>query len=310
MIRRILTFFILLLTLILTSCEHKELKFPETVKFRSLRVVLKWEQLADFQKPEGMRVIFFPLQGKGDPWIFDFPLGEDRTIELPVNDYAVASYNYDADGILWKNTDSFWQFTAYTRSVQTPDGEQACITPPWMCGYHLETVSVKDNGKEDELVITLHPENKVSRYTYEVHGIRHLERMADIRASLSGMSGSLLLANDELPDDVPSERLLFGGEVKDGQIKGGFYTFGYRQKSTEPHVFKLYIKSRTGKLHVLEQDVTQQVRSFPVKGHIGNVHLVLNFDFDIPEDSGGSKDDAGFDVGADDWADVNTDILC
>lgn len=83
MIRRILTFFILLLTLILTSCEHKELKFPETVKFRSLRVVLKWEQLADFQKPEGMRVIFFPLQGKGDPWIFDFPHGEDRTIELP-----------------------------------------------------------------------------------------------------------------------------------------------------------------------------------------------------------------------------------
>lgn len=81
MIRRILTFFILLLTLILTSCEHKELKFPETVKFRSLRVVLKWEQLADFDKPEGMRVIFFPLQGKGDPWIFDFPYGEGRTIE-------------------------------------------------------------------------------------------------------------------------------------------------------------------------------------------------------------------------------------
>lgn len=124
------------------------------------------------------------------------------------------------------------------------------------------------------------------------------------------MSGSLLLAKDELPDDVPSERLLFGGEVKDSQIKGGFYTFGYRQKSTEPHVFKLYIKSCTGKLHVLEQDVTQQVRSFPVEGHIGNVHLVLNFDFDIPEDSGGSKDDAGFDVGADDWADVNTDIQC
>lgn len=67
MIRRILTFFILLLTLILTSCEHKELKFPGTVKFRSLRVVLKWEQLAGFEKPEGMRVIFFPLQGKGDP---------------------------------------------------------------------------------------------------------------------------------------------------------------------------------------------------------------------------------------------------
>lgn len=76
MIRRIFTFFILLLTLILTSCEHKELKFPETVKFRSLRVVLKWEQLADFDKPEGMRVIFFPLQGKGDPWIFDFPMAK------------------------------------------------------------------------------------------------------------------------------------------------------------------------------------------------------------------------------------------
>ena len=72
---------------------------------------------------------------------------------------------------------------------------------------------------------------------------------------------------------------------------------------------------------VVEQDVSAQVHSVPVKGHIGDVHLIINFKFhfDVPklenegEGGGGgnnSSGGAGFDVGVDDWADVNVDIPC
>lgn len=155
----------------------------------------------------------------------------------------------------------------------------------------------------------------VCRYTYEVNGIRKLERIADIRASLSGMSGSLLMAADKLPDSL-SERLLFGGDVIGNQLRGGFYTFGSTQSIAAPNLFKLFIKSRSGKLYVLEQDVTAQIQSVPVVGHVGDVHLVINLDFEIPEESGGSSSGAssgggaGFDVGVDDWGDVNEDIPC
>lgn len=310
---------LMLFLLILTACEHKEFRYV-TSSFRSLRVEFNWERYEDFQKPEGMRVIFFPKDGTSEPWIFDFPNGEGRQIELPENEYRVICYNYDTSGISWENSNSFVEYLAKTRSVLAPDSVKACTTPSWLCGDHINWVSLQNIPEGTEKVITLYPVRMVSRYTYEVNGIRNLERVADIRASLSGMSGSLLMAEDRLPDGV-SENLFFGGEISGHQIKGGFYTFGYCQDIASPQVFKLYLKCRNGMVIVVEQDVSAQVHSVPVKGHIGDVHLIINFKFhfDVPklenegEGGGGgnnSSGGAGFDVGVDDWADVNVDIPC
>lgn len=332
--------FVLLFSLlsILSSCNHKELHYEENAQFRLLKVTFDWSQLTGHEKPEGMRVIFFPKDGKSEPWIFDFPKGETRQIELPENDYGVISMNYDTNGIVWKNPNSYLDFTADTRDTKSPDGEQASLTPSWLCGDHIDWVSVnashaaassasaesagsygssKSSGNGVQ-VITLYPKSMVCRYTYEVNGIHKLERIADIRASLSGMSGSLLMATDRLPYSL-SERLLFGGDVIANQLRGGFYTFGCTQGSTQggtqgssaPNLFKLFIRSKSGKLHVLEQDVSAQVHSVPVVGHVGDVHLVINLDFEIPDEGGGgSSGGAGFDVGVDNWGDVNVDIPC
>ena len=221
--------------------------------------------------------------------------------------------NYDTDGILWENPDSYWEFTALTGNVKTPDGEQASTTPSWMCGDARDGISVQGKAT-DEQVITLHPASRIRRYTYEVNGIRQIERIADVRASLSGMSASLLMAGDRLPGGA-SERLLFGGSVVGNQVKGGFYTFGCSQERRERNIFKLYIRSSSGKTYVLEKDVTEQVHAVAVSGHRGDVHLIIDFDFEVPDkEHGGSggdnKGDAGFDVGVDDWADVNQDIIC
>ena len=48
-------------------------------------------------------------------------------------------------------------------------------------------------------------------------------------------------------------------------------------------------------MSVLEQDVSDQVHDVPVAGHIGDVHLVLNFDYEVPSEPG--SDGAGFDGG-------------
>ena len=313
-------FSLMLFLLILTACEHKELRYV-TSSFQSLRVEFNWERYEDFQKPEGMRVIFYPKDGTSEPWIFDFPNGEGRQIELPENEYRVICYNYDTSGISWETPNSFMEYLAKTRSVLAPDSVKACTTPSWLCGDHIDWVSLENIPAGTEKVITLYPVRMVSRYTYEVNGIQNLERVMDIRASLSGMSGSLLMAEDKLPDGV-SENLFFGGETTGYQIKGGFYTFGYCQGIASPQVFKLYLKSRDGIVIVVEQDVSAQVQSVPVRGHLGDVHLIINFRFDIPEiknEGGGgnggnggnnSSGGAGFDVGVDDWADVNEDIIC
>ena len=52
-------------------------------------------------------------------------------------------------------------------------------------------------------------------------------------------------------------------------------------------------------MSVLEQDVSDQVHDVPVAGHVGDVHLVLNFDYEVPSEPGSGG--AGFDVDVDDW---------
>ena len=73
----------------------------------------------------------------------------------------------------------------------------------------------------------------VCHYTYEVNGLRGLDRVADLRAALSGMSGSLNMSADSLPAGL-SESLLFDGMVSRNQIIGGFYTFGHSALEGEP----------------------------------------------------------------------------
>lgn len=290
-----------------TGCEHKELCFNHT-HYNRLRVEFNWSRIADHDKPEGMRVVFFSLDGTEDPWIFDFPNNEGRTIELPGNDYGVISYNYDTSGIIWENNNNYTEYTATTRDVLTPEEEQARTTPSWLCGDHIDLVQLKSIPTDTEQTITLYPADMVCRYTYEVKGIRGIERVSDVRASLSDMSGSLLMAGDRLPYGL-SENILFNGTVVDGQVKGEFYTFGCCQGSVVPNVFKLYIKSQSGKTSILEQDVSEQVHAVPVSGHIGNVHIIINLDFEVPVDPS-DGDNTGFDVGVDDWTNINEDIMC
>ena len=45
------------------------------------------------------------------------------------------------------------------------------------------------------------------------------------------------------------------------------------------------------KRQVLEQDVSGHVHDVPVVGHVGDVHLVLNFDYEVPSEPG--SDGAG-----------------
>ena len=302
----LLKWVVLIPVFLLSSCEHKELcyMYPQ---FAVVRVTFDWKNIDERDRPEGMRVCFYPQQG-GETWVFDFPGGKGGTVEIPEGDYHVASFNYDTEMIDWKDEGDYAAFMADTRDVSAPDKTPACVTPGYLCGDCLDGVHLKNLRPGTETVVSLFPKRMVCRYTYEVNGIRNPEQVADIRAGLSGMSGALWMSTDKLPDNL-SESLLFGGAVLDRQIKGGFYTFGRCDKPAEHHIFKLYIKSRVGRMYVLEKDVTEQVERIPVEGHLGDVHLVIDFDYEIPEEPIGGEDDSGFEVDVDEWIDVNEDIF-
>ena len=39
---------------------------------------------------------------------------------------------------VWKENGSYTLFTADTRDVQSPDNRTMAVTPPWLCGDHID----------------------------------------------------------------------------------------------------------------------------------------------------------------------------
>ena len=164
----------------LTACEHKDLCYDHP-HFATVRVIFDWTKISNHDKPEGMRVVFYPTDDESNTWIFDFPGGEDGEVELPENDYRVICFNYDTDGMVWKENGSYTLFTADTRDVQSPDNRTMAVTPPWLCGDHIDEVILKDIPGGSAEIVRLTPVNMVCHYTYEVNGLRGLDRVAELR---------------------------------------------------------------------------------------------------------------------------------
>lgn len=289
----------------LSACEHKELCYMHP-HFVTVRVEFDWSNIVGYSKPEGMRVVFYPVKG-GERWIFDFPGGKGGFVEVPEADYHVMSFNYDTEAISWKNEDDYFTFMADTRDVAAPDKALVCLTPDYLCGDHIDMLRLEKFELGTETVVSIFPKTMVCRYTYEVNGIKNLEQVSDICVCLSGMSGALYMAADELPINL-SESLMFGGAVSGKQIKGGFYTFGCCREKEKSNIFNIYIKSYSGGVYVLKKNVTEQIDKISVGGHLRDVHLVVNLDDEIPDKPVGG-DDGGFDVGVNEWGDVNVDVI-
>ena len=284
----------------LSACEHKELCYDHT-HGADVRILFDWQLLADSLRPAGMRLVCYPATGSSG-WLFDFADLSGGVVHLPPTTYQVLCYNNDLEWVAVEDGAQAGQLLVFTSEAKAPDGTPACLTPDFLCGAKQNDVEVKDPELTGEQVIRLMPERLTSRYTYEVNGLQGLERMADFRAELTGMIGELSITTEGV-FAARIDTLLFGGQRVGSRLKGEFVTFGYQDDC--PQDFKLYLKTQTGKVHLLRQSVSDQLLSVPRVGMVGDVHLVLNFNFTLPTDSTAS---GGFDVSADDWEDVNIDI--
>ncbi len=98
-----------------------------------VRVSFDWEGVG--AKPEGMRVIFYPLDREGTPYV-DNIAPDGGTVELPSGRYAVVMFNNDSETILIDGEKSFGTIRAYTRTVTTVDPSLANVDRAAACSTH------------------------------------------------------------------------------------------------------------------------------------------------------------------------------
>lgn len=316
------------------ACEHKDLclRHPHGV---TLRVAFDWQDAPEAD-PEGMCVYFYPEEG-GSGQRFDFSNTQGGEIELRVGRYKVLCYNNDTEIVNFHNTDDYDTHGVTTRegNVLEPiygntanyaprsagsEEERVVISPDMMWGCTATEVEITDTGirylhvpfgeelqvvERDTQIITLYPHELVCTYTYEVRNVKNLKHVTQISGALTGMSGMLALASEEL--DKECVTVPFSGTSDDvSKITGMFYAFGHHEENPDPHCMSFYVVMDDGQKYCFKDserlNVTQQVHEAPDRLH---VHIIID-GLDLPQPI---ENGHGFDPSVDDWVVVEEEII-
>lgn len=309
--------FITFLSLIFSSCNHKELCYvhPHEV---TLRLEYDWTNAPD-ANPAGMCVFFYHEDLEVAPVRFDFKGTEGGGITLIPGRYRVLTYNNDTEVAQFGNTHDFDTHYAFTREgnilepiygngmsipnrAEGTDDERVMITPDMMWGTN--EIDIVVTGVENQ-VITLYPQELLCHYSYEVRNVKNLKHVSQMSGALSGMSPSMTLVDEGLhtePVTLPFEARRDGANT----IRGEFLTFGHHEDVDKPHRMAFYMVMDDGSKYSFTKgsnlDVTNQVHSAPNRKR---VHIIIDgLDLPTPIENG-----SGFSPDVDDWDDVQQDII-
>lgn len=282
----------------LTACNHKDLWMPEPVSYGKLLIRYNWENIDSVNYPEGMRVAFYSMGvDEQDPLLYDIPFSRTGIISLPVGQYQVVTYNYDADGIIFLNSRSYSGLTATTATR----GDTAYVTPPNLVGDCLDAFTMRDSlAGTDMQVITFTPDRKVMRCYITIRGLTGISNISKLEATLSGMDISRSMTSKA----TESGKLIITPTVKNGVVIGDFLTFGGRV--SEKNILTLNVTNKGGTKQEQKTDVSDQVDNAIEEG-LPEIRIDTETEIVVPKDTT-NKGGGAFDVKADEWEDVYQDI--
>ncbi len=302
---------------ILTACKHRELYY-EFEHTKSVRVEFDWSA-APTADPDGMRVIFYPVDGNARAVVENLEGKNGGAVDVPEGTYNVVCFNNDTENIRWRGTGSIETIEAFTRNtailetmqgpVDVPRGdadtEPIVLAPDRMWRDRRDGVVISKED-ETETVISFTPVSVTRHATYEISGVTNSEAITNIRGSLSGVSGSLFMGSNLLASETST--IPFDGMVDktdDTKIIGDFYFFGCcdtRLRQASRHKFTIYCWSKAGNV-LASFNVTEQLHGDGTDPE--EVHLVMEGNIDIPVAGVG---DGGFEPGVGEWNDENEDL--
>lgn len=171
---------------ILSSCSQKDLVYDsDPVK---VLVDFDWINATDAH-PDGMTVLFFPVDENSKIWRFDISGRNGGEIELLSGIYNVIAFNNDLPGVEFSNTDSFNNFSATTRNINDSVSSQTGM----LYAASLTDKALFYTGDKQELKICLTPDSLATVYHIRLDSISGTQRIKTATAILKGLARSVCL---------------------------------------------------------------------------------------------------------------------
>lgn len=228
------------------------------------------------------------------------------------------AYNNDTEATQFRGWNNLSTHEAFTRegNVLEPILGSGAYSAPRAEGSEDEPVVIEPDMvwsatryevtvTADTRVIVLRPAPRVCTYTYEIRNVNNLRYVSQCCASLSGLSPTLLMA-DDIPGytwaTLPFEATMDGVST----ISGRFLTFGYDPSEMRKNRLLLYVWLNDGQklcygTESARFEVSEQIRRAPDRR---NVHIIID-GLDLPTPTGDTHD---FDPWVDDWNVENQDV--
>lgn len=304
----------------IASCQYKD--FNEYDGTIPVKVVVDYTNSGCASAPAISRVLFYPLEGQGSPFIFD--IKDSAVVNLPTGMMQSFAYNNNSD---INRTRGFQDVTAspviytdkadYRGIFQKDDLDKTLYYDyPDTTYTSWKTVGILGNEKissADDNRIVL-PMTRVTReVTIEVRGIRNASFLHGVRMSLSGInreyspvegfshSNVSIVADGTIHTADPDKdnRSVFDGKTVIDTLRSTMNIYGVGQQG---HILTAFLDG--GNWHkVLSFDVTAQVQS--QEQGLSPIHIIVETDYDTKDDVPVS---GGFDVNFSDWDDKEVPV--
>lgn len=314
------------------SCVYDDLEACEGKYYMNLEVDYHWI-LAPDATPEGMACFFFPQAG-GPAWRFDIPGSERGTVRLPNSSYRFVTLNDDFSSVILEGENSYSAISVTTLPCSLLDGagsrnsqavppsrtsapgQEVRMCPDMIWSDAIPSVIVgldeltyttrgDSQGKSETetspyMLLPAHPRQLTSRYHYTITGVSHLDGVARMSGSLSGVAASIDLA-DGRHSDVGVTVPIDARRMDSTTIGGEFFTFGLTSGAGMRNILSLYVWLNDGRRLSYEFDVTAQTTTAPDPA---DVWIYID-GLELPESGAAS---GAFDVNVDTWHTVVINI--
>ena len=306
---------LLMITGILSSCEHKDLCYDHPHR-QNVEVVFDWSDAPD-ANPSTMSVYLYPEKG-GEPIRYVLTNNKGGIISVPSGTYDVIGINSDKETHRVNGTVNFRSFvvsSSVTRALQGllaamakaeprargTEKERVMQGPEMLYSSKAEKVVVKPAG--EKTIITLKPKARVNQFSVEIQNVENINSVKAMSGSLSGLSGGWMSGLDKLSEEKVTTPFVINRDPDLPIVRGSEKLFGHCPETAGKHMLMIYAQLTDGTNWYYEVDVTDQMHD--PKQDPNHIKIVLD-KLPLPKvDIPGS----GMAPSVDKWNEIHIDII-
>lgn len=292
---------LLLLGCMWGSCNQKDLLFPDEMCKVDIRFL--WDRVEN-ASPEGMTLLFYPLEEMGEFWRFEVSGKDGGIMEIPWGTYTLVAVNNDLPGVLLKDMP---YSSASLTALDLPRSQTFASQVGIVYEEKVDDLKIMpgevsytcDNGEvavSSSATVECYPDSVSTVYHIIIDGVEGIERVKSVEGVFEGCARGILLSS-QAPLE-PSVATQFSLEIdRDKDALTGTTTGFPDNRTVATYSLTLRLRYYAGGGYEKSFDVTSQVKN---SFYPHNVFIFIK-GLSLPEEPTIEPDEVGMKVDVDGW---------